>query len=286
MKIRRTRWLDISAGLFIALGIASQAHADSISFNFNSLSDGASSSSIQTYLQNILTANNLGSVSVSGAVAEQNYNGDSHVVGGTFSGTRWSNTLGTSDGATGPLNGQRDPSQSGYYDTFLVNNNFGSNNSDRITVTFTLPSLFRIDSISFDYEIFPNADCPGNSGTGNCSSVPDFTLKADGTTLLTKLATKPTGGSPDGNNSPLSTSETAWQFIGASGVININDSNNVTQLEFIDWPAIIGIDNLTINYSDPPPRQTESVPEPASIFLLGLGLAGLCKRFCGAQKHN
>jgi hypothetical protein len=46
----------------------------------------------------------------------------------------------------------------------------------------------------------------------------------------------------------------------------------VTQLEFVDWPRMIGIDNLRILDT---PGTLETVPEPASLTLLGCGLAGL-----------
>ncbi len=265
-------------------GLNYTANADSITFDFNSLSDGSSNASIQSYMQTILNNNGLGTVVVSGAVAERNYTGDDHVVGGTFGGQYYSNTLGTSDGATGPLIGQRTPGQSGYYETFIVNNNFGSNNSDRITITLTLPVGYQLDSVSFDFEIFPNAACPGDAGTGHCNPIPDFTFAADGTVKLTQLASKPASGS--GDNSPLSGSEKAWQFIGVSGLINVNDSDNVTKLEFIDWPAIVGIDNLTLNYHRPPERQSEPVPEPMSVFLLGVGLIALRKRLLNRHRHS
>ena len=40
----------------------------------------------------------------------------------------------------------------------------------------------------------------------------------------------------------------------------------VTELDFVDWPAAIGIDNLTINTPD------AHMPEPASLVLFGTGL--------------
>jgi hypothetical protein len=269
-----------SVGLVaLALGAASSmAQADTLTpFNFNSLADGATNASIQSYMQSLLPSG--WTITVTGAIAEQNYTGDDHVVGNTYNGSThkninnnntkvWSNTLGTSD-----LGGaQRDPGQSGYLDTFLINNtslNPGTD-TDRITMLITAPTGYGIDSLSFDYEIFPSADCPSSS---SCNPVPDFTLKDDGVTKLhTTVASGPASAA---NDSPLSTSETAWQYLGVSGLIAINDSNNSTTLDFIDWPAMIGIDNLVINYHTPPTGGTQGVPEPSSMLLVGFGLLGL-----------
>jgi hypothetical protein len=269
-----------SVGLVaLALGaVSSLVQATPLTFNFNSLADNATNAQVQSYMQSLLPTG--WTITVTGAFGEKDYTGEDHVVGGTFNGSNhqnfngnntkvWSNTLGTSD-----LGGaQRDPGQSGYLDTFLINNtsiNAGTD-IDRITMVITAPTESGIDSLSFDYEIFPNGDCPGNSGNGNCSTTPDFTLKADGVQNLHYNASKPSLA----NDSPLSTSETAWQYLGVSGLINISDSNNQTTLEFIDWPAMIGIDNLVINYHTPPPVGPQSVPEPSSILLVGFGLLSL-----------
>ncbi len=275
-------------GVTFTLGSAVVANADTMTFNFNTLADGASNSSIQTYMQGVVTANSGGNVTVAGAVAEQNYNGDNHVVGNHFyngaisTNTNkpvYSNTLGTSDGATAALIGQRTPGQ-GYYDTFIVNNNIGSTpHSDKITITFTLPVGATITSVSFDLEIFPNASCTSAS---HCNPVPDFTFKTDGSTKYSINAALPTSGLT--NDSPLSNSETAYQYLGISGLIDINDINNLTMFEFIDWPAEIGIDNFIVNYNPPGgggggdgplPGPQNQVPEPSSLMLLGFGVIGL-----------
>lgn len=48
----------------------------------------------------------------------------------------------------------------------------------------------------------------------------------------------------------------------------ISFPQGVTKLEFYDWPEQIGLDNLTIN----------QVPEPGTMLLFGIGLAGICSR--------
>jgi len=66
------------------------------------------------------------------------------------------------------------------------------------------------------------------------------------------------------------TNETAPQLLTVSGNIDLNTTGPTT-IEFVDWPETIGIDNLCINCTRPP----EKVPEPGSLALIGLALAGL-----------
>jgi hypothetical protein len=64
------------------------------------------------------------------------------------------------------------------------------------------------------------------------------------------------------------TTETAPQ---AMGVISFTVATALVnpKLSFIDWPATIGIDNLKLT------TPGGSVPEPMTLTLIGLGMAGL-----------
>ncbi|MFO0965085.1 MAG: hypothetical protein U0793_05795 [Gemmataceae bacterium] len=104
----------------------------------------------------------------------------------------------------------------------------------KITMTFAQP----ISSIRFDYEIFPDV-------TGN----PDFTFNAflGGTMVdsFTKLGEFPAGQNFD------------RQLLSSAFVMFPNGADKV---EFVDWPATVGVDNLDVN--------ANAIPEPASVMLL------------------
>ncbi len=242
---RRAR---VKAGAAVAtafLGlVAAPAGAGTITFDFNSLADQASDAAVQGYMRNLFPA---GNVTVTGALAQQTYNGDNHVVGPVSYHTVTSETLGTGDGGV---------HHSGL-DTFLTNSG-----TDRITMTFAVP----IYSASFDYEIFPDGTCP-RQGTGcqpSSSTWPDFSFIADGVVKFNTLGIVPgqSGTYPHSPNSGWNHNEYAPQYLGTSTAWLF--PNGVTKLEFVDWPVMIGIDNLRI---DPP-----GVPEPSSLALAGVGL--------------
>jgi len=256
----------LAIGVVALLGIAvPSAHATSLTFDFNSLASGANNASIQSYMQGVAGA--TGTVTVTGAIGQQTYNGDNHVVGPTS--PLVSATLGTSNGGV---------YHSGY-DTFITNVGGEASGNDRITMKFSFP----IYSVSFDFEIFPDASCTALSNCGGTShaNLPDLEFSAgNSSAALVKqwfgAVPGSAGGSPfvHSPNSGLGNSEFAPQLLGQSGVFSF--PGGVTELDFIDWPQKIGIDNLQVNSSIDSAPLT-SVPEPSSLLLLSSGLGGLAR---------
>lgn len=283
INIKQT--IALCAGVVGLLGSTVSARAD-ITFTFDGSSltyaNGNQDTAIAHYMDTLLggtCATSLNCVTVTGlqpngtpggsVATDKTWNGDGHVVSNT---SGKSLTLGTSNGATS--NSSTTPGAS---DVFLANtDDTGLQLSQGIEITFTTP----VTLLGFDYEIFPDISCPSlsNCGSGQ-SNLPDLEFKVNGS-----LNTKFTGDAPcatvgacqgqassgnDGNSihSPNSGggTELAPQFIGTwSGSIS-----GVTTLDFLDWPATIGVDNIRI----------ASTPEPTGgIFMIGglllVGLAG------------
>lgn len=245
--------VGLLGSLFLMAVSCPPAQAVFIEFDFNALSDGASNAAVQNYMQGIISLLHPGgTVTVSGSRGEKDYTGDRHVVGPVNGTAVASETLGTSDGSIhheAPL------------DTFIINRN-----SPQVTMLFSFP----VYEVSFDYEIFPDETCPNEA----CSAAnwPDFTFEADDVMQFKTLGIVPgeAGTYPHSPRSGPVNNEQAPQFLGISGDWKFQDG--VTKLEFIDWPRLIGIDNLTVNNHPPVVTEEPVVPEPSSLWLLASGL--------------
>src|SRR5437588_11915190 len=257
---RAAKWCT---AVFLAC-FASSAWA--VLVNFNGMGKGtgtaaANNMDVQNYMNGILGA---GTVVVTGARFETDYTGDGHVVGPASLGGVTPLTLGSTDGGT----------QHGLpWDSYIVN----QDSFDRITMVFSRP----VSHVSFDLEIFPDGTCPNVGATGCASNTsanwPDFELWA-GTPSGTNAVFTQLGLDPNSmtyHSSTASSNERAPQLLGVSGDRQL--AAGVTELEFRDWPARIGIDNLNITFVTPP-RPLVPVPEPGTLALLSLGFAGLWLR--------
>ncbi len=126
--------------------------------------------------------------------------------------------------------------------------NFGEvyiiNSASTLEMAFTMP----IYEVSFDYIVFSDTDCKRSK---KCS-VPAFTFKADGETIL----------SFDRQSANVEDQRVA------SGIYEFLEG--VTRLEFLGKTEHFGIDNLMINTEN-----SHDVPEADTNLLLGTGLAGL-----------
>jgi hypothetical protein len=254
--------------VLLVLSATGSAYATPLTFDFNTLSANGNNAAVQTYMNTKLGS--AGSVTVTGAQADNNYTGDDHVVGSGPWYNANSITLGNTEGAT--KDGA--PYTPGATDRFITNQ---PGTTTSIVMKFT---GLTIVSVSFDYEIFPDASCADGNHCGGVANYPDFKFLVNGTTQIFQSF-----GVMPGTNGTYSTSPASWIFGETAPQLLTKTALlilpvGVKELDFVDWPAAIGIDNLTINY-DP---ISSPVPEPASLVLFGTGLLGVARQILKRKK--
>ena len=122
---------------------------------------------------------------------------------------------------------------------------------------------------------FPDGSCPSLK---NCGKKRADLFEANGKRIAHFFGVAP-GRNDTHLHSPASGSQKSVLASQGLGTFTWTFATPVTQLEFIDWPATIGIDNLKI---DP-------APEPSSVILLGTAIAAAFLAFLrkkGEQKNR
>ena len=238
----------------LALTIAGPLSAAPIAFNFNNipltspsgetgLTGKAPSSAILTSMNSAPGCSGCVSA-VSGAIATSNYDPDGNK--GYTNGSGQLLTLGTTDGATSYSDNSSYNTKTTGADDFIMNDDFGLYaKSQSINITFSHPLPIGT-VVSYDWEIFADNTCAPCT-----TNLPDLEFYAGGVLQKTDFAALIAGFDP--------------QTMGHDNVVLTAATN---YLQWFDWPAEIGIDNLTIA---PPLRQ--DAPEPSPLLLTGLGLA-------------
>jgi PEP-CTERM motif len=234
LTIAYTAQTPVSAALVATPITTTTSFTGNILFNFNV--GTPANTTVQAYFNSV--APGLVTVVQSGNIGANwgnGWNGDGHVVG------PW---LGYNPNITPNISPNTN---------FLITVQNGA--TDTIQLLLSQP----IYGISFNYEIFPNADDP--DGTVPGSVPPDFTFNAgspgDVTTYLHAVGVLP----------PASSNELAPQLFGSA---SFSFPNGVTELDFVDWPATIGIGGIIIDLDAP----ATSTPEPGTLLLFAAVLGG------------
>ena len=251
------------------------------------------------------------SITVSGSEIQNTYAGDGHVVGPVITTTTGSGrhhhttttyvpwTLGDSTyNSNGTISAPTSVPSS--YGNFLTNATNVNPNSTTITMVF---DGFSVSAISFAFEIFPDASetktnpadftFRGLDSSNNLVNMSSYSVISAYTGGVLMSGTSGTSWTVDGvapgsstgdyTHSPNSKSgtETYQQLLGTA---TITFETPVTTFEFEDWPATIGINNLSLTpYVPPVQPQNQLAPAPPSAVLLGLGgliFLGILARSC------
>jgi hypothetical protein len=287
------RTLITTLGGLLLAGAAIPVFADTVTFNFNSIAENASAITISSTLTSQLQAAGCTgcTVSVSGSVyADKTWNADGHVTGPGTGATSFTLATASSSLSGGSTTSNSVFSSQSSYNTFLATTSDSGTTcgSGDCEISLVFSGLTLTSLTGFNYEIFPDLSCTalnssscGGSPTGGIyPDQPDLTLST-GSGLGTVVSGFGSGGTlygvtpgtTNGNavhspNSGLFSTETAPQLI---GTWNTSLSlGGATELNFIDWPATIGFDNVQLTFNSP----DSPVPEPGSFLLLGTAAAG------------
>ena len=283
----------LCGGILLVAVAGIPAFGATFTFNFNSLTGYSSSagnqessiaSQLTTQLHTVCPACSVIATGGStAAVIDKTYTGEGYVVGPTSGSNVMPETLGDTPGPTAGVNNPNVSgdvitgnsqysyatlNSDGYSNQFLSNTNDSSNQlANEISFQF---SGLTITGASFNFEAFPSnggAAFEFEAGTNTSGTDPVISSQNGVKPCATVNGC---GGAPAGTDgsstvSPNDNPETNVQWIGSwSG--NFAAS---TELDFVDWPPTIGIDNLTITYNTP-----SGVPEPGSLLLLATAALG------------
>ncbi len=278
--------------------------------------NGYSSTSISSYMRSVLINSGLfdnstitaANVYVTGAVGQMGssaYNGEGFTVGCTSS---FSGCVNPGTGVTNLTLGNTEQSTSGNHDATkfdttaaAANDGFLKNctgsgdaggcsaNSSDIFMSFKnlktkSGQTVNIANISFDLQIFPDGTCTDDTaaacGGAGLPNLPDLELwsKDDGTgTKFAEWTGVAPGVGGTFTRSDVLNPETAPQLLTTSGTICIACSTTTQTIDFMDWPATIGLDHIVASFS---------TPEPSTFGMLAFGLLGLAWIGWRRRKHG